>query len=377
MALAEQIRQLRFAALQADGASRRRESPACPLCGSVETRHAFRDGRCSLRGCSVCQLFFVHPFPASDTQHARVSRGAFAEIEILDCERRYQGEKLYYDRHFAVIAEECQGATALLDVGCGTGNLLERLASRPQLHRVGIELNAQVAEFARRVSGCEIVEAPFERFRSSRKFDVVTLVNVFSHIPSFDALFRSARAALRPQGKLILRTSEMSGKVSRLEPGALGRSGRSAFPGPAHARFSLREIRLRGGPACSDSVRGGIVPALAMAAAGPQPLGESGEDRCRPHSLRAAGFAIRLFGRPRAEALRFLHCSDAARRRALLKPLWTRAQDFRFNRRFCSARCEASRGSIAPFAGRDCSVPGGWRAPERAACSALTSACSA
>lgn len=163
----------------------------------------------------MCELFFVHPYPASTHQHERVLSGSFAEIEILDCERRYRGEKLYYDRHFSMIAEECQGATAVLDVGCGTGHLLERLGSQPRLHRVGIELNSQAAGFARCVSDCEILEVPFERFESDRKFDVITMINVFSHIPSLDALFHSVRAALRPGGKLILRTSEMCRSVSR------------------------------------------------------------------------------------------------------------------------------------------------------------------
>lgn len=187
----------------------------CPLCGSFESERAFRDGACSLRVCAECELFFVHPYPASTHQHERVSSGSFAEIEILDCERRYQGEKLYYDRHFSMIAEECQGAAAVLDVGCGTGHLLERLGSQPGLHRVGIELNGQAAEFARRISGCEIVEVPIERFETGKKFDVITMINVFSHIPSLDALFHSVRAALQPGGKLILRTSEMCRNVSR------------------------------------------------------------------------------------------------------------------------------------------------------------------
>ena len=41
------------------------------------------------------------------------------------------------------------------------------------------------------------------------------MINVLSHIPSFDGMFRSLRAALRPGGKMILRTSEMSARVSR------------------------------------------------------------------------------------------------------------------------------------------------------------------
>lgn len=187
----------------------------CPLCGASEADAAFIDNGCTLRICQRCDLFFVWPYPASSSQHAHVNAGANPQIEILDCERRYQGERLYYDRHFSLIEEECAGARSLLDVGCGTGRFLERLAAAPDLFRMGIELNPQAAAFARRVSGCEILEIPIEQYRGARLFDVITLINVLSHIPSFDGLFRSLRAALAPGGKVILRSSEMSRRVSR------------------------------------------------------------------------------------------------------------------------------------------------------------------
>jgi SAM-dependent methyltransferase len=194
---------------------RPRANHACPLCGFSVTTHAFRDNGCDLRVCDTCELFFVDPYPAGKRQHQRVSRGSFDEIEILDCARRYEGERLYYERHFDSIAEECTDARSLLDVGCGTGHLLELFATRPELRRMGIELNTQAARFARYVSGCEILEIPFEQFRSDERFDVITLINVFSHIPSLDALFNSLRAVLAPGGKVILRTSEMRRDVSR------------------------------------------------------------------------------------------------------------------------------------------------------------------
>jgi SAM-dependent methyltransferase len=199
----------------AGAGARAYSAPACPLCGSPNNDLAFRDDGCALRVCANCELFFVDPYPSSAWQHQQVSSGRHAEIEILDCARRREGEQLYYGRHFASIAEECIGAASLLDVGCGTGHLLERFASRPGLYRAGIELNPEAAEFAERVTGCEIFRVPLEDFRGARAFDVITLINVFSHIPSFDPMFRTLRALLAPRGKLILRTSEMSRTVSR------------------------------------------------------------------------------------------------------------------------------------------------------------------
>jgi SAM-dependent methyltransferase len=189
--------------------------PVCPLCGYCETFQAFRDNGCCLRTCSVCGLFFVHPYPNRISQYSRVSSGASDQIELLDCERRHLGERLYYERHLTPILEECRGAKSLLDVGCGTGYLLGALSKLSNLYTEGIELNAQAARFARRVSGRPISEVPFEEFCSVRKYDAITLINVFSHVPSFDRMFRFMKDVLRPGGKVVLRTSEMSRNVSR------------------------------------------------------------------------------------------------------------------------------------------------------------------
>jgi len=189
--------------------------PACPLCRAQDNEERFVDHGYSLRLCHTCELSFIHPYPEIDAQHRRVSVGQYEEIELLDPSRRYLSEVAYYKRRFPMIAEECRGARSVLDVGCGTGHLLERLSVFSDLHRQGLELNAAPAEYARRVANCEIYQIPLEEFKTNSKFDVITMINVFSHIPSFDGLFNSIRTLLQASGKLILWTSEMGQGANR------------------------------------------------------------------------------------------------------------------------------------------------------------------
>ena len=106
-------------------------------------------------------------------------------------------------------------ATSILDVGCGCGHLLERLAVHPDLYRVGIELNRERAALARRVAGCEVSDVAIEDFPETRRFDVITLINVFSHIPGIDKLFVKLRALLTDNGKIVLKTGEMRNDVRK------------------------------------------------------------------------------------------------------------------------------------------------------------------
>jgi cyclopropane fatty-acyl-phospholipid synthase-like methyltransferase len=102
----------------------------------------------------------------------------------------------------------------VLDVGCGTGRLLELIAGQPEIERVGIELNRSRAEFARRISRCEIHEVPIEKFECRQPFDVIFMMNVFSHV-HIDPFFSAVHRLLQDQGKLILKVGEVTRTVSK------------------------------------------------------------------------------------------------------------------------------------------------------------------
>lgn len=190
--------------------------PACLLCGSRDNEKRFSEHGYDLLVCRNCELFFIDPYPTSTAEvHERVVDYSYENLEIVDVNKHYRGERQYYTRYFPLIFEQCKGASSVLDVGCGTGHLLELLRRVPGLERAGLELNSARAEKARKVAGCEIYQVPIEEFKSEHKFDVITMINVLSHIPSLDSLFKSVRSLLSPEGKLILKVGEMRPDVTR------------------------------------------------------------------------------------------------------------------------------------------------------------------
>jgi 2-polyprenyl-3-methyl-5-hydroxy-6-metoxy-1,4-benzoquinol methylase len=188
---------------------------ACPLCGSLDATPLFRQGKHTLVCCGACDLSFIRPYPNVKQHHAAVSEYDYPELEVLDCRTQYRNEKLFYARYFDLIDSECHAASSILDVGCGCGHLLERLAMHPQLVRTGIELNRERAKFARTVAQCEIFEVPIEELDWTRRFDVITLMNVLSHVPDIKQLFETLRGLLAERGKVILKTGEMKRDVKR------------------------------------------------------------------------------------------------------------------------------------------------------------------
>lgn len=96
------------------------------------------------------------------------------------------------------------GGTTALDVGCGTGNLLCRLA--PLFPRVvGIEADPTTAALAasavRRWPSAIVVNASFPA--GPERYDFVSMVAVLHHLPLGMGI-EAARAAVEPGGRLVI-----------------------------------------------------------------------------------------------------------------------------------------------------------------------------
>lgn len=97
----------------------------------------------------------------------------------------------------------------VLDVGCGTGPVIELLAKKyPEKHFVGLDITPAMIEVARSkgLSNAEFVVGDAENLPfGDEDFDAVLCSNSFHHYPNPGAFLSEAHRVLRPGGKLILR----------------------------------------------------------------------------------------------------------------------------------------------------------------------------
>lgn len=97
----------------------------------------------------------------------------------------------------------------VLDVGCGTGEVIELLHEKyHDAHYVGLDLTPDMIAVAqaKSLNGCEFVVGDAEDLPfPANSFDVVLSSNSFHHYPNPEKFFAGVARVLRPGGRLILR----------------------------------------------------------------------------------------------------------------------------------------------------------------------------
>jgi SAM-dependent methyltransferase len=110
--------------------------------------------------------------------------------------------------------------TSVLDAGCGTGILLERISEKfPHVRLTGVEYSPQGLEIARqRLPNSEFHVLDLSRQVLSGKFDLVTCIDILEHIPDDRAALRNLMAMTG--GHLIL--SVPLGRLFKVEAERMG-----------------------------------------------------------------------------------------------------------------------------------------------------------
>jgi 2-polyprenyl-3-methyl-5-hydroxy-6-metoxy-1,4-benzoquinol methylase len=156
--------------------------------------------------------------------------------EVSDISRRYReahGEEyLSYETvheaaflHLQELAlkdaglEELEGSMSgrrVLDIGCATGALLEKLRDRGWQPR-GVEICTPSAHYARQRRGLAVSELPLEENRfPAGEFDLVLASHLIEHLNDPASFVREVRRILTPGGRFILTTPNIDGFQARL-----------------------------------------------------------------------------------------------------------------------------------------------------------------
>jgi SAM-dependent methyltransferase len=116
----------------------------------------------------------------------------------------------YFTGKYAVLESllerllpEPRATTRILDVGCGTGGMLQRLARFGGV--CGIDMSSEAVEFCRRRAGADVRVATGDDIPyPEASFDAVCAFDIFEHLPDETRMLAEVRRVLKPGGILFL-----------------------------------------------------------------------------------------------------------------------------------------------------------------------------
>lgn len=136
-------------------------------------------------------------------------------MELEEYQRNYELEQSYWwfvgvramVERLVALSGEGESPGRVLDIGCGTGALLEQLQPRSR-EAWGIDNSREALQFCRKRGLTNLVLADATRLPFvSDYFDLVTAIGIIEHVRDDEALLFQIRRVLKPGGALILLTS--------------------------------------------------------------------------------------------------------------------------------------------------------------------------
>ncbi|MFL5334502.1 MAG: class I SAM-dependent methyltransferase [Geminicoccaceae bacterium] len=193
-------------------------APACDCCGSRAWKLAFAADGMHLGRCAECGLHYVAEMP---TQAQRVDEMAERKFgkqgHVLEASRHLAGETIRRKefQHYVDLAHAHAPAGPWLDLGCGTGVLMQCAEAAGQAIE-GIELTPDRREATARLVKGHIYDQPLESLAlPSASYAAMFMINVFSHLVQPSIVFAEIHRLLVPGGVLVMRTSEIGTGVRR------------------------------------------------------------------------------------------------------------------------------------------------------------------
>lgn len=214
------------------------ETIPCPFCGSERHRQWAEEAGFTAVRCETCALIYCNPRLPLASINSAIRTGIHGEeTHGLNVRARRVGAKVRYYRHAlgAMFADVWERGRPIswLDVGAGYGEVLEAVTALAPAgsHVEGLEPMKPKAEAARG-RGLTVVE---DYLRPDHpKVDVISAIDVFSHIPDFSSFLTDVRGVLTPGGEVFVETGNLADLDGRAEfPGELGLPDHLVFAGEA------------------------------------------------------------------------------------------------------------------------------------------------
>lgn len=187
----------------------------CPIC-DTSTRRLFKKYGYWIRVCETCKHQFAELTPtlahAEQVYSDEYFQGGGAGYP------NYLGEakilRSHSRRYSKILARYMQPGT-MLDVGAAAGFILQGFTDGGWTGR-GIEPNPRMAEYGRMHLGLPIETGTLEEFKTSDRYDLITMIQVIPHFFDLKSALHAAEKVTKPNGYWLIETWNRESLMARI-----------------------------------------------------------------------------------------------------------------------------------------------------------------
>lgn len=182
---------------------------SCYNCGSADRSPYATENGFSLVKCAQCGLLYVEDRPDDTKISEAHKQGKHSGTKELDHTGAFDTSKIpwYLEVLNDMYAQEHSHVKTWLDVGCGHGEFVSAIQdySDNTIAVTGSEPNVHKQKSGKD-RGLDI--GYFDLETHEQKYDCVSLLNVYSHIPDPPAFLASLKKLINPGGELVIETGD-------------------------------------------------------------------------------------------------------------------------------------------------------------------------
>lgn len=181
----------------------------CYNCGSKERTFYAEENGFSLVKCTGCGLLYLEERPDDKEMVHAHQQGRHSGLKELDVTGRFKPEEIpwYLNVLENIFKGNLGNKKTWLDVGCGHGEFMAAVQkySSGKISVRGTEPNVFKQKSARD-RGLDVSYFDIESHKTS--YDIISLLNVYSHLPDPPAFFEMLKKRLNPNGEIIIETGD-------------------------------------------------------------------------------------------------------------------------------------------------------------------------
>jgi SAM-dependent methyltransferase len=187
----------------------------CPICYNP-TRHVFQKYWYWICECVNCHHRTVEMTPSSEHTNQIYQDEYFkgAPAGYPD----YLGEErilLEHGRRYGNLLKQYTEPGIILDVGAAAGFLLKGF-QESGWQGIGLEPNSSMASYGRANLGLQMETGSLENFSSSRRFDLVSMIQVIAHFSDIRQALQNAAEVTRNGGFWLIETWDRASWIARV-----------------------------------------------------------------------------------------------------------------------------------------------------------------